>query len=60
MGLWTFFLPENVCFQGRRSLGHCLALLKEGGILIQGWSDQSNATSTDEELPTTVARLAIQ
>ncbi|KAL7324371.1 hypothetical protein PS15p_209576 [Mucor circinelloides] len=54
------FPPENVCFQGRRSLGHCLALLKEGDILIQGWSDQSNATATDEELPTTVARLAIQ
>lgn len=46
------FPPENVCFQGRRSLGHCLALLREGGILIQGWSDQSNATATDEELPT--------
>lgn len=37
------FPKDIVCFQGRRSLSHSLARLKEGDILIQGWSEKYNA-----------------
>ncbi|GAN09413.1 hypothetical protein MAM1_0266d08940 [Mucor ambiguus] len=44
------FPVGKVCFQGSRSLGHSMALLEEGDILIQGWSDRPNAIQDGQNL----------
>ncbi|KAL9546269.1 hypothetical protein MBANPS3_006742 [Mucor bainieri] len=46
----------RVWFQGRRSLAHSLALLKEGDILIQGFSSNQDSQNLERE----VGRLSIE